>query len=94
MHEQDLAHAVAIVLIGVSAEQFHTAVGMLQDDGGMMYAVEHRGLDGSVVYHVFEDYLFSDLQFMVEAPVAHKVTTQATIAAESVEMHRGGRGRL
>ena len=50
----------------------------------MIDAVEHIGLDSSIMYHVLEDNVLANLQFVVELPVAHEVTAKAAIAAKTV----------
>ncbi len=47
-----LGHAVAVVLVGEFAEEYGVAFFGLKPDGGVLNAVEHVGLYGSVVVHV------------------------------------------
>ena len=55
-------------------------------DGRMLDAVEHGGLDHRIMYHVLEYDSFANLQSMVEAPAAHVVATQATVAPQTIDV--------
>ena len=63
-----LVHAVAIILVAVRTQELAGAVCAEQHDRGMVNTVEHRGLDGGVVNHVFEEDALTYLQGLVEAP--------------------------
>ena len=58
----------------------------------MGYAVEHGGLDGGVVNHVFKDDAFAHGELVVEVPVAHVVAAQARVAAHAVGVEPGDGG--
>ena len=47
------------------------------DSKSLMRSIEHICFYHSVMNHIFEDYAFSDLQFMIETPISHIITTQA-----------------
>ena len=42
-------HTVAIVLVAETPQQFQVTVAVFHDEGGMLYAVEHTGLDSRIV---------------------------------------------
>ena len=77
-----LIHSVAIIRVRISAQHLHAAVAAQHGDGGVGYAVEHRGLHGSVVDHVLEDNVVARPQLAVERPSAHVVAAQAAVAAQ------------
>ena len=55
-------------------------------NGWMVNTVEHRGLDGGVVNHVFEEDALTYLQGLVEAPRAHVVATEAGVTTQAVDV--------
>ena len=59
---------------------------MNDSDGRMSDSIEGICLHCGVVKHIFEDDIFTNLQFMIEFPEAHEVTTKATIATNSIYM--------
>ena len=79
-----LVHTVAVVLVGVAAQQFYAPVGVLKAQVGVVNAVEHGCFDRGVVYHVLEYHLVAGLQRAVKMPLAHEVAAQATVAAYAV----------
>ena len=52
----------------------------------MADSVKHISLHGSIVYHIFEDYLVAYLQRFVEFPCRHEVARKAGIATKSVNI--------
>ena len=79
-----LAHSVTVVFVCESSEEFKRAILMQHADGRMGDAVEHRGLHGRVVNHVFEDERLPYLKLVVKLPQTHKVAREAGIATETV----------
>ena len=50
----------------------------------MVYSVKHICLDHGIMNHIFEHNPFSDLQFMIEAPPSHIVTTQTGVSSQTI----------
>ena len=59
---------------------------MYDSDSRMSDAIKGICLHCGVVEHVFKDDIFANFQLMIEFPVPHEVTTQATIATYSIYM--------
>ena len=85
-----LIHPIFIVRVVKFAQEFQSPVLMKHADGGMANAIEHVRLHGCIVDHILKDYLLAHLQLMVELPIFHKVATQTTVAAQSVEVRGMG----
>ena len=81
-----LIHPVFIILISKLAQYFHFFVGMNDANGGMRDAIKGVCLHCCVVKHVLENHILTDLQLMIELPITHKITTQAAVASQSVDM--------
>jgi hypothetical protein len=79
------AHPITIVFVCVTAKKFERSILMQHADGRMPNTVEHRCLHGGIVYHIFENQGFPNLQFMVKTPITHKVTRKTRVATDSVD---------
>lgn len=77
-------HSVTVVLIIILPQQLCMSVGMENSYCRMADAVEHASLYGCVVYHIFEDYVFTGNKGMVKLPVAHEVSAETAVAAEPI----------
>ena len=67
-------------------EGFDLAVGVFEDDVGVLNSVEHCGFYGCVVVHVLEGQAFAGFEFVVEPPVALEVAAEAGVTTEAVEV--------
>lgn len=52
---EGLVHTVAVILIGIAAQDLFCAVSMLKHNRGMRDSVEHIGLHGGIMQHILED---------------------------------------
>ena len=75
-------HTVAVILVRILTIKLESAILTEYADGRMMYAIEHIGLDRCVVNHILENELFTNLQWVVEGPVAHEVATKAAVTTD------------
>lgn len=88
---QGSIHTGLVVVVVELAPHLDRTVASEAGDGRVGYAVEHGGLDGGVVNHVFKDDAFAHGELVVEVPVAHVVAAQARVAAHAVGVQAGGR---
>jgi hypothetical protein len=72
---------VEVIFEGVFAEEFDGAINMANGDRRVLDAIEHVGLDRSVMNHILKNEFLPNLQFMVETPITHKIAGEATVAA-------------
>ena len=81
-------------------EDFSISTRRPQSNGRMVDAVEHICFYHRIMYHIFKNDTFADLQFMIETPGTHIVSAQAGITSEPIDKrsllshHRPANGRL
>ena len=83
-----LIHPISIVLIAKTAQNLQFPVASKHSYRRMCDTIERVGLHRRVVYHVLEYHFFAHLQFVIKAPVAHKIATQTTVATKSISKWR------
>ena len=52
----------------------------------MRDTVKHGGFNRCIMKHILQNNILTDTQFMVKFPIAHEIATQATVAAQTVNM--------
>ena len=74
-----LIHPLSVVFVFELPQHLEFAIRPEQGDIGMRDAVEHIGLHGGIVQHIFKNDALAHLQFMIELPEAHVVAAETTV---------------
>ena len=81
-----LIHPISVIFVAKLAQNLQFSVHFQHTDGRVCDTVEGIRLHRRVVYHILEYHLLAHLQFVVEAPITHEVTTQTAVATQAINL--------
>lgn len=80
------------IRVGEFADRFERSVFMAENEGRMLHAIEEGRFHDGVLRHIEKFQTITDLERSMKGVVADQISSEAGVAAETIEVVSGGQG--